>query len=296
MRINPINNILYSFKSKKEEKSYIDKFDNSSVTIIGYDGGDISRVIRESLREDLTKFLIYESLSKDCVCLSKQEKKEEINENQLAKSSKYKILGEARTNKQGQKVHVCTNLLDMPDMNGLRGKTPLSGKAKEVNWRLGEVKKSGIKRIIDLRSEGEVSKAALNSIKKLELEYFNFPVEDENWSKESLQKITELINVINKGDFYIGCANGESRTNLAVALNYLLNPTSEEMPILPFVNLQSTKALIRINTSQIMKLIIKNKDIVKEWGWKDFETFIDSYSYRYGKMSEINSYNGKKNG
>jgi len=193
---------------------------------------------------------------------------------QLSNESKYSELGRPRVNKRdGKSVFICENLKDAPDMNGVRGKTPLAGKKGVVNWKLREAKKSGIKTVIDLRAEGECSSAAREVLKQQDLKYVNFPVEDSAWTKESLPKISEFISAINEGDFYVGCANGESRTDLAIALNYVFNPNAKSVPNLYFGTATSSRVSIKMNIKQILELVKANNDIVKDWGWESYSDF-----------------------
>ena len=49
-------------------------------------------------------------------------------------------------------------------------------------------------------------------------------------SKDIIEKLPELFDVMNKGKFYIACAQGLHRTDIAVAMNYLFNPKSSSVP------------------------------------------------------------------
>ena len=83
----------------------------------------------------------------------------------------------------------------MPDLNGVRGKTPLAGKnAKGLKFRLSKIHDSGIETIIDLRSSGECSQKALDTISEAGMKYINIPVEDGNWSVESLDMIADYTD------------------------------------------------------------------------------------------------------
>lgn len=206
-------------------------------------------------------------------------------ESQLPYTSKYFHLGELRPNlRDGRKVFICENLKEMPDKNGVRGKTPLSGKNNALKWRLSKIKDVGITTIIDLRAEGECSNRAKTLMSELGLKYLNFPVEDENWTEDSLYQITDYINAVNEGDFYVGCANGESRTDTAVAINYLFNPQAKNVPVFYFGNPSSTRVSAKQNVIKIINLISKNSDIIYDWGWKDYSQFWDTYSKRYNKI------------
>lgn len=200
---------------------------------------------------------------------------------QLAKNSKYYNLGVAKLNKKTQQhVYICENLKDMPDFNGLRGKTPLSARGKGLDFRLKKIKESGINTIIDLRAKSECSSIARDSLNKLKLNYVNFPVGDLNWTSASLDDITRYIQAVQKGDFYVGCANGQARTDLAVAINYVLNPLSENLPKFYYGSASSSRVSVKDNLTSILKLVDEKPDIIKTWGWKSYDDFKCNVSKR----------------
>lgn len=210
-----------------------------------------------------------------------------VSANRLPDSSKYAKLGIPRINRRtGLQSYVCENLKEAPDDNGVRGKTPLAGKEKRLGWCFDKLKEAGIRTVIDLRSKGECSNKAMELLSEKGLNYVNFPVEDMEWTNDSLKNITSYINAVNDGDFYVGCANGESRTDLAVAINYLLNPKAKNMPIFYFSSAGSTRVSVRENMAQIYGLIKQNPETVKDWGWNSYEQFADSYSQRLNKLLE----------
>ena len=204
---------------------------------------------------------------------------------QLPEGSKYYELGTPRIHsKTKQPSYVCPNLQLAADGNGVRGKTPLAGKPGRYTPILNSVKKAGVERIIDLRAEGECSQGARKLLEELGLEYVNFPVDDNNWNADSLHRITEFIQTINKGDYFVGCANGESRTDLAVMINYLLNPESKNVPNLIFGSNSTTKTTLYQNMTKLLDLIKGNKEILSEWGWSSIEEFFKEYNLRYAKL------------
>lgn len=205
---------------------------------------------------------------------------------QLPEESKYYQLGVPVTYKDGKKMYICANLKDTPDLNGLRGKTPLSGKKQALNWRIQALKKAGIKTVIDLRSTGECSKAALDALQSNNLNYINFPVEDMSWQAKSLNDITQFIEAINQGDFYVGCANGEARTDLAIAINYLFNPKAKNYPTFYFAKANTRGVTLKNNIRQIMDLIEENTQTVINWGYKDENCFKQQFSQKLKTLFE----------
>lgn len=208
-----------------------------------------------------------------------------IGEPQLPESSKYAEIGMPKINKRdGSIVYLCENLKDAPDKNGLRGKTPLAGKVKPLKWRMQKLKDAGIERVIDLRAEGECSPASKNVLSEIGVEYINFPVEDGNWSVASFPKIKEYIDAVNAGDFYVGCANGQARTDLAIAINYLFNPKAKNLPQFYYGSTSSSRVSLKQNITQIIDLVKESPDCVKSFGWKDFETFNTEFASRFNNV------------
>lgn len=233
--------------------------------IMGYDASGSS--LRDEMRE---RILSQSSLSDEHLVVQSLD---DSQIPQLNAGSRYYELGEPKLNNKTNKyIHLFENLKDMPDGDGLRGKTPLSGK-KGLKFKLTKMKNAGIKRVIDLRANGECSSAARTALADSGLEYINFPVEDGNWSVESLSSITKYINAIKSGDYYVGCANGQARTDLAVAINYILNPQAKNVPQLYYGTASSSRVSVKSNIIQILDLIKENPKVVSDWGWNNYEQF-----------------------
>ena len=249
--------------------------------IYAFDGNSTGASLREEMRDRI----LSRSMLNDASFTVKKMDNAEANVPQLVKNSKYYDLGVAKLNsKTNQYIYICENLRDMPDLNGLRGKTPLSGKEKGLMFRLGKIKAAGVETVIDLRASGECSQAARKTLDKLNLNYLNFPVEDCQWTLSSLDDITKYINTINKGNFYVGCANGEARTDLAVAINYILNPQAKGLPKLYFGSTSSSRVSIKENLQKILDVIEQKPEIVNEWGWKNFAEFKNAFNSRFGNL------------
>jgi len=112
---------------------------------------------------------------------------------------------------------------------GVRGRT-LS--AKKSRWKLNLLKAAGIDRMIDLRA-GDHSEGFPAACIEAGLEYFNFPI-DRSRTPDSviIDNLPAFIEKIDKGKFYISCALGLHRTDIALSLYYLFNPYAKEPPIL----------------------------------------------------------------
>ena len=125
---------------------------------------------------------------------------------------------------------------------------------------------------------------AKQALKDLELNYVNFPIEDCHWTTSSLEDITRFLHATRSGDFYVGCANGQARTDLAVAINYILNPDSKTLPKLYFGSTSATRISIKENFNDILKVIDKKPDIISDWGWNNYPEFKQEVTKRLEKL------------
>ena len=111
---------------------------------------------------------------------------------------------------------------------GVRGES-LSGRNRKYLWA---VKKCGIHTIIDLRTADHTNKFK-PACEEAGFNYFNFPVDQSYTSdEEMLRNLPQLINAIEQGGFYLACALGLHRTDIALALCWLFVPQTQEPPIM----------------------------------------------------------------
>ncbi len=111
--------------------------------------------------------------------------------------------------------------------NGVRGGTLSGRKGRKF---IPILKKAGIKNVIDLRG-GDASSSYEELCKKNGLNYYNIPLNPQELDSAQLtENLQKLFQVINKGKFYIGCAQGLHRTDIAVAINYMFNPKASTIP------------------------------------------------------------------
>ncbi len=112
---------------------------------------------------------------------------------------------------------------------GLRGESLLT---KRNICFLPSVKQAGIKSIIDLKTVDYTPKYT-EQLEKNSLKYFHFPIDASNIEdREIIDNMSEFFKIINKGDFYIACAQGLHRTDIALALNYIFNKDETNPPVL----------------------------------------------------------------
>lgn len=286
--ISKLNNFQPKYKYKLEndlfQKSAInfkgtDSEENEWV-ILGYDGSDLEDIRREM------RYRIFNG-TKDGDNLISQE----LNQNIFPiQNPTYKKL-EATFSSHGRTLRIFPNAQDAPDFNGIRGKTPLnnrSGNSKKILIRkLNLLKECKIDTIIDLRGEKACNGKIIDVTKECGINYVNFPIEElsnKNCDEKFLDKITLLFNTINKGNFYIGCANGEGRTDLALGLNYICNAQAQNAPFLNWLHSPSPDTNLKHYIKKVNKLVEKNPEIVKKWGWNSFEEYKEKSLQRMQKI------------
>ena len=104
--------------------------------------------------------------------------------------------------------------------NGYRG---CSHSSKRNQWALPKFFEAGITTIIDLRTADHTDRFS-QQCQELGFEYFHFTVDSKNTPTEDIIAfLPELIRVIDRGYFYIACAMGLHRTDIALSLYYLFN-------------------------------------------------------------------------
>lgn len=130
------------------------------------------------------------------------------------------------------------------DSNSIRGVTL----ANQKNTILKELKESGINTIIDLRKEGSDDSKYAKACRENGLNYFNFKIkinmpifnapfvsnlsseERQKENNEFVSKLPEFFRLLDEGKFYMACLLGLHRTDLALVMNYLINPKEPKMP------------------------------------------------------------------
>ena len=210
-------------------------------------------------------------------------------------NEQYKALEKTFLNKEGNYVCPFLNIEDTPDYNGIRGKTPLSkGSLKGIEKKLDCLKECDITTIIDLRDKKTCRQEVKDLVAKSEMVYFSLPVERISGGKcdiDFLNTITRFFDIINKGGFFIGCANGESRTDLALGINYVCNKKAKNVPVLKWLHTGNNDMNLKNNIKIINKTIAKNPDLVKNWGWQDYEEYKKESSER---LTNVYRHNKRK--
>lgn len=166
------------------------------------------------------------------------------------------------------------------DSNSVRGVT-LANQKPEI---LRELKECGIETIIDLRSEGSDKSKYAKVCKDNGLEYMNYKLkinipifnppmatkqttEERNIAnKKFISQLPTFFDTLNKGKVYMACLLGLHRTDLAVTLNYLINPREPETP--PTLS----HMFIKEETNFTNKYIGAIKNLIKNLSKEDIQT------------------------
>ena len=112
---------------------------------------------------------------------------------------------------------------------GVRGRT-MSGRGS--NWLLAKVRDAGVKVIIDIRTADHTDRYDRN-VAEAGLEYHNLPIDSRNTDvHQIIGSLPLLFELMDNGGFYIACAMGRHRTDIAIALYYVMHPSVpfEEVP------------------------------------------------------------------
>ena len=92
------------------------------------------------------------------------------------------------------------------------------------NWLLAKVRDAGVKVIIDLRTADHTDRYDRN-VAEAGLEYHSLPIDSKNTDvHQIIGSLPKLFELIDKGNFYIACAMGRHRTDIAIALYYVILP------------------------------------------------------------------------
>lgn len=112
---------------------------------------------------------------------------------------------------------------------GVRGRT-MSGRGS--NWLLAKVRDAGVKVIIDLRTADHTDRYDRN-VAEAGLEYHSLPIDSKTTDVyQIIDSLPRLFDLMDRGNFYMACAMGRHRTDIAIALYYVFHPSVpfEEVP------------------------------------------------------------------
>ncbi len=114
---------------------------------------------------------------------------------------------------------------------GVRG-TTLSSRHNMRYWQT--IVDSGVRTIIELRDE-EHSDRLCRMCETYGIRYFAFPMDSHSVPNEEIaSRLREFFELIDNGDFYIACAMGLHRTDMALSIYWMFHGADNGMspPIL----------------------------------------------------------------
>ena len=170
------------------------------------------------------------------------------------------------------------------DNNGFRGESLSAGRNAKY---LKQIKKCGIDTIIDLRT-ADYNKKYDKKCKFLGFNYFHIPIDSKTVSnREIINNLPILFERLEKGNFYIACAQGKHRTDIAIALNYLFNPKYKGKPPVMYGHVENGKMRIQdifTRANSIYKELTPQDKTMLGWN-KEFDK---SFKQRKINLREFN--------
>ena len=107
-----------------------------------------------------------------------------------------------------------------PAYGGLRGRT-LSSHIQHHAWKI--LVEAGLKQVIELRAD-YTSSFYKDLCEKSDVAYFHYPVaKDMSSIMEMVNLFPRLCEIIDRGNFYIACAQGLHRTDIALCLYWVFH-------------------------------------------------------------------------
>lgn len=113
--------------------------------------------------------------------------------------------------------------------NGVRGESLSKKSNKKFLEKMTSV---GITTILDLRTADHSDRFA-EFCRHNGLEYFHFPIDKAQTDcRLIIDNLPKMIDLINNSRFYIACAQGLHRTDIALALSYVFDRKKDVPPLL----------------------------------------------------------------
>lgn len=105
-----------------------------------------------------------------------------------------------------------------PVFGGVRGRT-LSSKHLKYAWPI--IVEAGVKTVIDLRNL-DSSNRLVEYCEQYGMEFFHYPVDKKKLNTEVMvDLLPKFCELIERGDFYIACAMGLHRTDIALCVYWV---------------------------------------------------------------------------
>ena len=143
-----------------------------------------------------------------------------------------------------------TNIVDLaPVYGGFRGRT-LSSTHQLYAW--STMVKSGINQVIDLRAD-YTSDFYRDLCERSGVAYFHYPVAyDEESIAEMIRLFPKFCELIDKGRFYIACAMGLHRTDIALCTYWMFYAADKGIAPPPIRGYRKDKGM---TTNKIMRML-----------------------------------------
>ena len=118
-----------------------------------------------------------------------------------------------------------TNIPDLaPVYGGARGRT-MSSRHQVYAWRA--LQEAGVKIIIDLREKDKTERLPA-LCEEYGMRYFHYPVDTSAEAiAQMVERFPQLCECIDAGDFYIACAMGLHRTDIALNTYWLFHAADQ---------------------------------------------------------------------
>lgn len=181
--------------------------------------------------------------------------------------------------------------LNIPDIHsaygGVRGKT-MSALGQNYAWPV--IKDAGVHTIIDLRNDG-MNQRMQNLCEEYGMEYFYYPVDNRADVVESMVSLfPEFCERIDRGSFYIACAMGLHRTDIALCTFWVFYGADKGMEP---PTLQGYLKESGHNTSKILRVLNAFYDKLTERNGKE-PMSIEELKRRKQVINEQSKRNNKK--
>lgn len=163
---------------------------------------------------------------------------------------KYTLKAETRPEGLDVERILATKIPDLAQVyGGFRGRT-LSSPRQLPAWNT--MIKSGIKQVIDLRADYS-SDFYSELCQSSGISYFKYPVAYEDvWIVKMVELFPELCRLIDNGRFYIACAMGLHRTDIALCTYWVFHAADKGMAPPPLCGYRKDKGL---TTGKIMRVL-----------------------------------------
>ncbi len=132
---------------------------------------------------------------------------------------------------------------------GVRGRT-MASRHQFYAWPV--IVEAGVKLVIDLRN-GDSSDRLPHLCSQYGIAYFNYPVDnDATTIAQMVTLFPEFCEKIDQGDFYIACAMGLHRTDVALSTYWVFHAANNGVAPPPICGYRKEKGL---NTNKIMRVL-----------------------------------------